>query len=274
MLRKMSGHTTDFLTLEQAAMEGRANALGLLTLGHILDMPSIEVAKTTFQGDLWPSARQEVAESMTTRNPESVWVRDSLDKMPRFGRAARKILSYTIEGVPAERSDELLGFTVRARKYRGQVSERMHVREVISAIIRIDEASGFDQDIARSLQEVYNPHLAPHDTLGSSPRTAAFRNMLHTTIEMDDIPFEKWAIPITSTIYAFDPTWSARHNKKEADEGYSAPSEELVQHLREQKIRYDREKARPKAPWPGKHDPEEWLDGMRPLFANHKEHEA
>lgn len=198
-------------SLHEAAISGRANALGLFVLGHVLDMPSIELGKITFEGHLWPKLREETKALFHFVNPDASWVSDTLDKGPRFGVATPM---YNDEGDRQTVMDEpLQALMVRARKYRGELTPKARIREVVTFLIRIDEESGFDQSVAKQLQEVYNPRLASYATLGRVASLESFRQSLHDSIASDSEPVPAWAIPLTNTVYAYDPTWQARHPK-------------------------------------------------------------
>ena len=212
------------LDIESAAIEGRATPLGLLTLQRTLDLPSIELAKTTFKGEMWPVARQNVREAMDVITQESVWVESSLDKLPRIGLTAFGN-KYDEQGNIIDK--ELHGFTVRARKYRGVIDEQTHVREVMSMIVRTDPGSGFEEwfresnpyiphsiSIDQLLRRKINPDLAPHETLGAY---RALMDTLHTALEDDSLPFPKWIIPVTSTIYAYNPAHKKNTTKHPAE---------------------------------------------------------
>lgn len=201
-----------FNDLRAAAYQGQANALGLFVLGHLLDVPSIELGKITFAGHLWPNLRGEAKAMFRFINPGAKWVADTLDKEPRFGLATPMMRSESDGRIIVPGDDEpLQAVTVRARKFRGELTPQAHVREVVNLLIRLDPESGFDQTVAKQLQESYKPYLAAEATLGRAACLADFRQSLRNSIASDSEPIPTWAIPLTSTVYVYDPTWPARH---------------------------------------------------------------
>lgn len=193
-----------FDDLRAAALAGRANALGMLVLGHWLDMPSIETGKITFDGESWKYLRAENKAVFDLINPEAEWVADTLDKEPRFGLAA-PILNGDYCGEP------IRAVTVRARKYRGALTPRARMREVDNFAIHINPSAGFDADIAEEIQRVYRPDLSPAETLGRIASLESFRYSLRSSIADDSEPMPSWVTPLTATSYVFDPTWQERH---------------------------------------------------------------
>ena len=201
-----------FNDLRTAAYEGRANALGLFVVGHLLDMPSIEIGKITFAGHLWTNLRGEAKAMFRFINPGAKWVANALDKEPRFGLATPMMSSVASGQIVLPKDDEpLQAVTVRARKFRGELTPQARVREVVNFLIRLDPESGFDQTVAKQLQDTYKSYLAAEATLGRAACLADFRQSLRSSIASDSEPIPTWAIPLTSTMYVYDPTWGARH---------------------------------------------------------------
>lgn len=180
--------------IEQAAFESLATPLGLFKLIPGLHIPSIELVKVTFSGHLWPAMRTDVRNSMEAFDEDMEWVDSTLDKPIKMGRVAHD-----------ENSGDLSGFIVRARKMRGHTGKLL-VREVVSALVRIDERSGFEQNAANTLRQNYDSEYSLEQFLKNERTKPIIRELQHHVAD-DTEPFPSWAIPLTSTSYAFDPDW-------------------------------------------------------------------
>lgn len=181
------------MPLEEAARTGRITPKGALFLQRELDLTSIELAKTTLAGHEWETARMATRIGMVALGGRDTWVEDIIDNGPTIGIAA------TTGGV--SEAGELLALTVRARKFRGEIDEQTRVREVFSLIVRVDEESGFDQNLAKELHRSHDAGTAPRYTIGKNETFAA---LMREVILDDTTEMPSWVIPVTSTIYAYD----------------------------------------------------------------------
>ena len=248
--------------LNKAAQEGYATPAGLLRIASELGMRSIELTKISYDGEQWQDARDDVAKAANSIAGRDVWLADGpIDKGPEYGTPAYQLLDGPVrqsqgltehdkvlrrEELGLDEFDEvgpLLGFYVRFRKYRGAINESTHLREVQSYVIRTDEASGFDQNVAKILTGLCNPqqHLEASfdsvrtmasmikanrglaynmmlevmggDELETRRKLAAvsiadaFLTRLNNEVQNDTLEHREWAVPLTQTTYAFDPFW-------------------------------------------------------------------
>ncbi len=180
--------------IEEAAFESLATPSGLVKLIRGLHIPSIELAKITFSGHAWPEMRADVKTSMEAYDDNTEWINSTLDKPLKIGLGAHN-----------EQTDVLTGFIIRARKTRGHTGA-LRVREVVSALIRIDEQSGFEEKDAEILLKNHSNSYSLEQFL-KNENTKPIMDDLQHQIADDTAPFPSWAIPLTSTSYAYDPTW-------------------------------------------------------------------
>lgn len=195
--RPILANTAEIQQIEDAAFAGLATPLGLLKLIRGIYIPSVELAKITFRGSLWPAMRKDVHSAMQAFSSDSEWKASTLDKAMKIGLSAHD----------ESKEGELSGFYVRARKDRGHAGA-LKVREVVSAIIRIDEASGFDQKAADVLRDSHNQQHSLEQFIQNDDTRHIIKD-LEAHLADDTEEFPGWAIPLTSTVYAFDKDWKA-----------------------------------------------------------------
>lgn len=191
----------------QKAAYGSAEADELVTMMHGLGMQSIELSKVIFDGSVWNPALLHVRDRVLEQSPSMLWETEIVDKPAMIGDVA-----------VARDSEEqdLLAFAVRARLWRGSIDSNTNIRHVISLIARIDENSGFDNWFAEKyparysqetpfsavIRQQYDPRNSAQSTIGKNQKLMTAINDFITS-DFSDLP--SWLVPVSSTIYAYNP---------------------------------------------------------------------
>lgn len=225
----------------QKAKYGSAEADELVTMMHGLGMQSVELSKVIFDGSVWNPALSHVRNRVLEQSPSMLWETEIVDKPAMIGDVA-----------VARDSEEqdLQAFAVRARLWRGSIDSNTNIRHVISLIARIDENSGFDNWFADKyparysqetpfsavIKQQYDPRNSAQSTIGKNQRLMSAINDFITS-DFSELP--SWLVPVSSTIYAYNP-----HQVKSEPKPQPINIEETLKYIADRDAEVDADRIR------------------------------
>lgn len=214
----------EFLGIYERAKEGLATPSELLAVRREFGMRSIELAKVTH-----PYGKEiKFLEPMRRAVVKGILENGGIIYDPRETQKFKLLQSDIITATSQAPSSVQYGFSMTRKRLIGEIDDDTRIYERSSFIVRIDEASGFDQALAREMHNVpviNNPLWAKEFfEAGRLDETIPYL-LEHNEYQI--------AIPLSTTTYAYNMTTDHAISKAMEMEKDGRPRDISVERLRE-----------------------------------------